>query len=128
MTLAELRSRIGAHSPGSLIPRDWLIEQLDLMWGSHGVGDWVDSKRASEITGETPDHLRDRANGWRGQPNPPIRVSKNDADNHRSRWLFAEEDCWRYARENGVAVVSAEANDPDDPASIAKSYLQRIEP
>jgi hypothetical protein len=128
MTLADFRSRIEAHSPGSLITRDWLIEQLDLMWRSHIVEDWVDSARASEITGESPDHLRARASGWRGQPNPPIRVSKNDAENHRSRWLFAEEDCWRYARENGVGIASSEANDPDDPASIAEGYLERIEP
>ena len=37
MTLADLRAQIEGHAPGSLIPRDWLLDQIgdvagDLAW------------------------------------------------------------------------------------------------
>ena len=132
MTLADLRAQIEGHAPGSLIPRDWLLDRIgEIAGNSAAVETWVDTERASEITGETPDRLRHRAVTWRGMPNPTIRVTKNDQDNHLSRWLFAEEDCWAYAREGGNVGPKAHTDrgpdvDPDDPEAIADSYLERV--
>ena len=130
MTLADLRAQIESHAPGSLIPRDWLLDQIgDVAGDPADVESWVDTERAAEITGERPEHLRHRAVTWRGVPNPHIRVTKNDHDNHLSRWLFAEEDCWAYARRQGLAQPQPTASgdaDPDDTDAIADSYLERI--
>mgnify|MGYP007046991680 CR=1 FL=1 len=62
-------------------------------------------------------------------PNPPVRVTKNDPSKLRSTWLFAEEDCWKYARENdrvGLQVHRGPDVDPDDAGAIADSYLERV--
>ena len=132
MTLADLRARIESHAPGSLIPRDWLLDQInDLAGNALGVESWVDTERAAEITGESREHLRHRAVTWRGLPNPRIRVTKNDTRNHLSRWMFAEEDCWTYARDGGRVGPKERTDrdrgvDPDDPNAIADSYLERV--
>ena len=131
MTVAEFRRMIENHSPGSLIPRDWLLDQLGNLAGeSLDVESWVDTVRASEITGEKPEHLRHRAVTWRGMPNPAIRVTKSHNDNHLSRWLFAEEDCWAYARRKGVVgpQSTTEYADVDDADAIADGCLGRIVP
>lgn len=129
MTLAEYRRLIESQAPGGFIPRDWVLEQLGAVDGEViDVESWVGTERASEITMMTPEDLRRQAVKWRGVPNPEIRVTKNDNDNHLSRWLFAEEDCWAYARRKGDAVPSDPPDDPDDPTGIADRYLERIGP
>ena len=132
MTLADLRAQIERHAPGSLIPRDWLLTQIsDLAGNPLDVVSWVDTERAAEITGEQPEHLRHRAVAWRGMPDPRIRVTKNDEHNHLSRWLFAEVDCWTYARDGDKMGPKGHTDgdrevDPDDPHAIADSYLERV--
>ena len=132
MTLADLRAQIESHAPGSLIPRDWLVDQLAEIAGDDAsVESWVDTERAAEITGDTPEQLRHRAVTWRGMPDPTIRVTKNDNHNNLSRWLFAEEDCWTYARTKGVAGPQqpvTEHADSDDTDAIADGCLERIVP
>lgn len=132
MTLSDLVEKIEGHAPGSMIPRDWILEELSRATGeAAGVDAWVDGVRAAEITGEPVERLRDRATTWRGMPNPPIRVTKNDPTKLRSPWLFAEEDCWRYAREHGRAgpgTVRAsvdEDQDPDDEEAITQHYIDK---
>jgi len=130
MTLKQLRDTIECHAPGSLIPRDWLLKQLDKITGEPvDVEAWIDAVRASEITGITIEKIRTRATTWRGMPNPPVRVTKNDPSKLRSTWLFAEEDCWKYARENdriGPPSVRDPDVDPNDTDAIAESYLERV--
>ena len=75
--------------------------------------------------------LRRCATTWRGIPEPPIRVTKNNPTKLRSYWLFAEEDCWAYAREHGKVGPRAHTDrdpdiDPDDPDAIADAYLERV--
>ena len=85
--------------------------------------------RAGEITGLKLEQLRSRAATWRGIPKPPIRVTKSDTNNHLSRWLFAEEDCWAYARREGVAEprpAPPPSGDPGDPDTIADAILARL--
>lgn len=128
MTLAELRDRIEGHAPGSMIPRDWILEELGRATGEPvGVQNWVDVVRAAEITGESAKFLAARAVHWRGASYAKIRVRKNNPDNLRSHWLFAEEDCWTYARENGAAapVTVPDATDPDDEEAILSHYAQK---
>lgn len=127
MTIAEYRRMIENHSPGSLISRDWLVEQLaNVCGGAAAVEAWVDTERAAEITGAKAEYLRRSAPKWRGVPTPEIRVSKNDPDNHLSRWLFAEEDCWAYARKQGASIRKDVSDDPDSTTDIADRHLERI--
>lgn len=133
MTISDLRTAIANHAPGSMIPRDWILEELTKAAGEvTSVDAWVDTHRAVEITGLEAETLRSRATTWRGMPNPPIRVTKNDPAKLRSPWLFAEEDCWAFARRHGGARPQASGaprdpdSDPDDAGAIAEHYLDRI--
>lgn len=127
MTMSELVQKIESHAPGSMIPRDWLLEELSKATGEIvGTATWVDSVRASEITGEPVEWLRSRAMKWRGQPNPLIRVTKNDPDKQRSLWLYCEEDCWAYRRAHSHAELEVDIGaDPDDDDAIASAISAR---
>ena len=97
MTIAELKERIEASPPGSLIPRDWLLEQINEIpeanWGSMA---WVIIKEASQITGLSETYLRRKAPGWASFDEPEIRVWKINPKKHSSPWLFSTEDCEAY--------------------------------
>lgn len=134
MTITDLISNIKAHAPGSMIPRDWLLEQLSQATGEVvGVDSWVDRDRASEITGKSPRWLSARAVHWRAAPYAEIRVTKYDPAKKQSRWLFAEEDCWEYRRKmdkesdekTGALEVEREQADPNDEESLLSHWAGR---
>lgn len=104
MSISELIHQVEQIPPGSSVPRDWILEQLEGCSDEpRGVTSWVDIKRAAQILDGVPgyseEELRRKAVRWRGMPNPPIRVTKNNPDLERSPWRFAEEDCWRIHGE-----------------------------
>ena len=128
MTLRELRERVASHAPGSMIPRDWILNELSEATGEPSdVNSWVDIFRAAEITGRPEKWLRGKAPAWRGRRKPTIRVSKNDPQNDGSRWLFAEGDCWAYAREQGRCGPEGAPHgaDRDDDEALLQHWALR---
>ena len=127
MTIAELKQKIERHAPGSMIPRDWILEQLGDGFESVDGLELVDIHTAAEITRESEKTLRNAAPRWSRLPHPEIRVRKNDPDKPRSRWLFVEEDCWEYARKKGVAqpAVVPEAESEEE-AELFERWAQTV--
>lgn len=128
MKLNELREKVAGHAPGSMIPRDWILQELSKATGEpHDVDRWVDIFRAAEITRRSEKWLRGKAPAWRGRREPPIRVAKNDPENDGSRWLFAEVDCWAYAREHGQSGPEGvpQVAHSDDEESVLQHWALR---
>ena len=108
MTLAELRDVIATHAPGSLIPRDWLLSQLEGVEAESPSTTLADmsSEEAAEILHRAPSTVRDycrrrllpgayrqRGREWRvprsavlafqraeAKPKAPVRVSGRRAE------------------------------------------------
>lgn len=66
MTLSDLKAKILAHSPGSLIPRDWLALQLEDVEGvatEQGTNPIADLtvEEAGKVLGRSPSTVREYA-------------------------------------------------------------------
>ena len=61
MTLAELRDVIASHAPGSFIPRDWLLSQLEGVEAEGPSTTLADmsSEEAGELLHRSPSTVRD---------------------------------------------------------------------
>ena len=128
MTIGDLRERVAGHARGAMIPREWILEQLDEIPEAALSGlDWLTVHEAADVTGEPLEWLRRRAPGWASFSRPQIRVRKMNQEKLRSHWLFAEEDCLRY-RDNqeessGPRIVP---DDPDDIEGIKAHYREKV--
>ena len=128
MTIAELKNRIEAHSPGSQISREWLLEQFQGMpEANFGSMTWSTIKEAAQITGLSETFLRRRAPGWASFDEPEIRVWKMNPKKKGSHWLFSTTDCeaYREAHEDersGPELVPEDVDDPDDLDAMIQHY------
>lgn len=104
MTALELRERLASHAPGALVPVEWVLEQLGDIGPDFEGTTLCDIKQASKITGLSLKSLRDRGNRWVAQRNPEIRTTRSTPGKKGSPFLFAEEDCWEFARKLGHAT------------------------
>lgn len=132
MTIAELKDRIEAHSPGSQISREWLLEQfVDMPEANYGAMVWSTIKEAARITGLSETYLRRKAPGWASFNKPEIRVWKMNPDKKGSHWLFSTEDCeaYREAHEDergGPEIVPDDVGDPDDLDRLTEHYVDKV--
>ena len=132
MTIAQLKERIEAHSPGSQISREWLLEQISEMpEANFGSMVWSTIKEASQITGLSETYLRRRAPGWASFDEPEIRVWKMNPKKQSSHWLFSTKDCeaYRDAHEdehNGPELVADSKGDPDDLDRLTEHYVDKV--
>ena len=129
MTLAEFKERIEAHSPGSQISREWLLEQLgEMPEAGYDEIAWVAIKEAAAVTGLTEEKLRSRAPGWASVTFPEIRVRKMNREKLRSPWLFSEDDCLalRTRDSGGPRPVPDDVDDPDDIDALKALYRDKV--
>ena len=132
MTIAQLKDRIEAHSPGSQISREWLLEQIEGMpEANFGAMAWATIKEASAVTGLSETWLRRKAPGWSSFDEPEIRVWKMNPAKLRSHWLFSVEDCEAYRERHEPEwprpqVVPDDAEDPDDLDRLTEHYVAKV--
>ena len=128
MTLAEFKERIEAHSPGSQINREWILDQLDdVPEAAYDSIDWVAIKDASAITGLPEARLRSRAPHWSSFAKPEIRVRKMNPEKLRSPWLFSEDDCMAHKMRHDEAspALVPDVGAPDEEEAILDYYAQK---
>ena len=132
MTIAELKERIEACPPGSMIPRDWLLEQLSAIpeanWGSMV---WAAIKEASQITGLSETYMRRKAPGWASFDRPEIRVWKMNPNKQSSPWLFSTEDCEAYrerheGERSGLESAPDQVDDPNDMDAMKEYWGRKV--
>ena len=130
MTLAEFKERIEAHSPGSRILREWLLDQLNCVpeAGYDSIA-WVAIKEASAVTGLREVTLRSRAPHWSSFAKPEIHVRKMNPEKVRSPWLFSEDDCMAYKMRHGEgspALIPDVVDDPNDLDALKAHYREKV--
>ena len=80
MTIAELKDRIEAIPPGSQVPRDWLLDQLNEMpEANYGSMTWATIEEAAQITGLSETRLRAKAPGWASYNRPRDTSLENES-------------------------------------------------
>ena len=131
MTIADLKERIEAHSPGCKISREWLLEQISEMpEANFGSMTWATIKEASAITGLSETWLRRKAPGWASFDEPDIRVWKMNPKKHSSPWLFSVEDCEafreRHEQRRRPEIVPDSTGDPDDLDRLTEHYVDKV--
>ncbi len=132
MTIAELKERIEASPPGSLIPRDWLLEQISAIpKANYESMTWATIEDASVITGLSETYLRRKAPGWASFDRPEIRVWKMNPNVKGSRWLLSVEDCEAYrAAHKGERtrpkIMKDHTGDPDDLDAMIEHYRDKV--
>ena len=130
--IAELKNRIEAHSPGSQISREWLLEQFSEMpEANFGSMTWSTIKEAAKITGLSETYLRRKAPGWASFDKPEIRVWKMNPEKQSSHWLFSTDDCEAYREahqdeRSGPELVPDQAEHPDDMDALAEHYEAKV--
>ena len=131
MTIAQLKERIEAHSPGCSISREWLLEQFnDMPEASLDSIPWVTTKEASVITGLSEPELRRKAPGWASFNRPEIRVRKMNPLKQSSPWLYSEDDCEAYRKahegeRDRPEIVPEHTGDPDDLDAMIEHYCDK---
>ena len=132
MMIAELKNRIEAHSPGSQISREWLLEQFSEMpEANFGSMTWSTIKEAAQITGLSETYLRRKAPGWASFDKPEIRVWKMNPEKQSSHWLVSTDDCEAYREahqdeRSGPELVPDQAEDPDGMDALAEHYEAKV--
>ena len=131
MTISEFKQSIEAHSPGSQISREWLLEQFNGMPGADRDIAWLSIREAATATGLSDTYLRSRAPRWASFDQPEIRVWKMNPAKLRSPWLFSEADCEAYRdrqvdEPRGPQVVPDYVHDPNDMDALRAHYRDKV--
>ena len=128
MTLTEFKQRIEAHSPGSQISREWILEQLgEMPEAGYDTIAWVAIKEAAAITGFSEDKLRSKAPYWTSVEKPEVRARRMNPQKLRSPWLFSEDDCMAYrTKHSGGPRPVPDVQDPDDIDALKAHYREKV--